>query len=109
MCLCKQSLVLPVPPGVGWHRRSVSKGKPETLRSAAARFVFDWETQLGFVNVGQVLRIPTVFLTVCSPRPAVQLWGLVFWPCLGLVGLPGIARDLDVLGTFALLTAMHRG
>lgn len=37
-----------------------------------------------------------------------QLWGLVFWPCLGLVGLPGIARDLDVLGTFALLTAMHR-
>lgn len=76
---------------------------------AAACFVFDWEIRFGFVNLGQVLRIPTVFLTCLFSQASSAALGLVFWPCLGLVSLSGVAQELVLLGTFALLIAIHRG
>jgi hypothetical protein len=61
---------------------AVSKGKPETL-CAAARFVFDWEIQFEFVNLGQVLRIPTVFLTCLFSQASRAALGPCFLALLG--------------------------
>lgn len=108
LCLCKQSLALPTPPGVGRRGAKALCLKGNLKLCAAAGFVFDWETQFGFVNLGQALRIPTAFLTCLLSQSSSAAWGLVFWPCLGLVALPGVAHERGLLGPFALFTALDR-